>query len=283
LAFVLLATTLSFYFELKSPLLRNFATGGTTQILLRSPSRKYIVRLEEKSPALKFFVLPPEDSIKGKARTSFNANLNTSLAASYVMDMPELTSMSRFTPISLLRQFRDTHLNHWEFLSLALAIGRFCNPAQIFVFEYTDKKEDWEHQLRLWEAPITHAKRAREQPLRVEVLNASSEPGLALKVTRALRNDLPNLDVIHYGNLDTGTGFSSTLGVHGDDLSIAKETLVSLNRLMNLSVINQVAAKASRGVDLTLVLAPEAAWLNKKLPSLDFLDTVNPDFHPHVN
>lgn len=273
-AFLVLLAALSVVgmaFDIKSPQIRQWLFNGTWELAFKTPAKNYFVRFEDNSPALKVLVITENaPSRRGPKITDIVGHENPTTAQSVSLDCQFLASCLNDAARGQIKAAFNG-MTAWEFLRLAYESRRFLSAAQIFFFEWPKDKETASSLARLWQEPIKSALANKKTNFYFEVLNASGEPGLALKVTRLLRQKNQNFDVLSFGNADL-TAATSALCVREPNLSLAKRVLVSLNKIMGIELVQRVSLASSRGVDFSLILADNSRSLNAKLASLDFIN-----------
>lgn len=169
----------------------------------------------------------------------------------------------------LLGRTLKTNISFWEWAALLWRLRSWAVASHIYYFPLPgqpDEKGNFKASSEIWGRTLSwwlglggrDAQKAR--PVRLEVLNASGEPGLASRWTRLLRS-LPqdfSYDVLYFGNAAGELRETSTLVTRQADLYLAKQTLVSLNNKTGLRLAHQVSPGVRQGVQFTLLLGSDA-------------------------
>ncbi|MBI4668656.1 MAG: LCP family protein [Elusimicrobia bacterium] len=167
-----------------------------------------------------------------------------------------------------LKRLADTNLNFFEFLASLVRARSFFAPAHVFFFQFPvviDRggglRADEGGLRRL--APLWLAGgrgqggQAKPGPVTMEILNASDEPGLALRIARGLRRRSDKIDVLYFGNASTGSE-ATFLTLRDADLGLAKEIITGLNRILGVEIAHLVAPNRRLSVQFSLLLGRNA-------------------------
>lgn len=185
----------------------------------------------------------------------------------------------------LLIQWKDwayalkTDLNAFEALSLWARARACSNPTQLFFYQVPTTVKSAgtlavdsaaSEELAQWWAGDPLAPFDKDSHATFEVLNASPESGLAMKMTRLLRKHFSDVDVIYFGTNPTSQE-ASFLVLRQASLRLAKQVQVKLNKKIGLELVQWVSPSRSKGVDFSLVLGQGAgqAWNLDQTPELD--------------
>lgn len=292
-----IATGLILSLEFNDPALRALRRNEPAQLLLLSfnkttpkerPEHITLLRIEPALPAIKILSLPTQGANFNAPSSCDAAALNAYLQKFLPSATPQPQCLSFtydesgnlnqwgaqilknpwMTPLWLAGLKRKNRLaapmSLLEMLALWYRIKSYMDAPHIFFFAMptasspTDAFAD-DVQAVNWDGHFRFGTNGLSaQPVRLEILNATTQPGLAQLLTRALRQTQTAYDVLYFGNTTPAQDAKNYLITRDAPLALAKHVWVSLNKKMDLRLTHLVAPDKNRGVHFSIVLGDSA-------------------------
>jgi hypothetical protein len=182
--------------------------------------------------------------------------------------------------LSSLRRSVETDLSAWDAAGLLWRARSWLAPEHLFFFElpgqgapeghFKSSPAQAKRLAAFWLGQGTPKDPRPGDAVKLEILNASGEPGLAVRWTKILRVQ-GRYDVVYYGNAaDPEPRARSGLVLREGTLSLAKRVWLSLNNSMDLAPALSVVPRHSPEALLTLILGEDARLASGGLPAQAF-------------